>query len=260
MTRQPAAARMSLLRVEGLCVETVGRGRRLPLLRDIDLEVRDGQCAALLGESGAGKTMLARAMTGLLPEGCRASAGRVVFRGRPLETAADWRAVRGRGVFYSPQNAAASLNPVLTIGRQIDEVRRIGQEGLFSVLRRMGFSDPRRVLEAYPFMLSGGENQRCLLAMALASRSELLILDEPTAEIDPAAQTGFIGLLRDSQLRQGGAVLLISHQLDMVRELADSIYVICRGAIVDAGTFSGMLAAPRHAYTREIGAYLAGGR
>jgi peptide/nickel transport system ATP-binding protein len=251
---------MSLLRVDGLCVESVERGRRRPLLCGIDLEVRPGRFTALLGESGAGKSMLARALAGLLPEGCRASGGRIVFRGRPLESAADWKGVRGRGIFYSPQNAAASLNPVLTIGQQIDEVRRIGREALGDVLHLMGFPDPRRVLGAHPFMLSGGENQRCLLAMALASRSELLILDEPTAEIDPAAQAGFIQLLRDSQRRHGLAVLLISHHLDMVRELADRVYVICQGAIVDEGTFCGMLAAPRHAYSREIGAYLGNGQ
>jgi len=120
----------------------------------------------------------------------------------------------------------------------------------------MRFADPRRILASYPFMLSGGENQRCLLAMALAGEPELLILDEPTAELDAAAQADFIRVLQNHQHRYGPAVLLISHHLDMVKAIAADLCIMCAGAIVDAGTPADLLAAPGHPYTREIAAYL----
>jgi ABC-type dipeptide/oligopeptide/nickel transport system ATPase component len=150
------------------------------------------------------------------------------------------------------------LNPVLTIGRQIAESSRIGREPLVDMLAGLGFADPRRILDAYPFMLSGGENQRCLLAMALASGSELLILDEPAAELDPTAQEDFMRMVQASRRRTGLTVLLITHQLDRVREIAENIYIMHAGAIVDSGTCAAVLAAPGHAYTREIRAYLDG--
>lgn len=248
----------TLLRAEDLWVEGNSQDQPTPVLRAIDLTIPTRRFTVLLGESGAGKTLLARALSGLLPEGFRLSRGRITYRGKPLTTPASWSALRGRHIFYSPQNAAASLNPVMRIGRQLNEIRRISQEQLLKMLAGMGFPDPRRILDAYPFMLSGGENQRCLLAMALASRSELLILDEPTSELDAVAQQDFIRLLRASQLRHGLTVLLISHQLDLIRDTADNLLVMCAGAIVDTGTFAGVLAAPRHAYSRQIAAYLAG--
>jgi ABC-type dipeptide/oligopeptide/nickel transport system ATPase component len=202
--------------------------------------------------------MLARACSGLLPDGLFVSRGRIAYRGEPLATPASWSGIRGRKMFYSPQNAAASLDPVQTIGRQIAETCRLGREQLEDMLAGLGFTDPRRILAAYPFMLSGGENQRCLLAMALAGRCELLILDEPTAELDPEAQEDVIRVLQARQKSSGLALLLISHQLDLIRDFAEKIYVICDGAIVDSGTFASMLTAPGHPYSRTIGAYLKG--
>ena len=148
---------------------------------------------------------------------------------------------------------------MLTIGRQINETCRLGREQLLELLAALRFDDPCRILAAYPFMLSGGENQRCLLAMSLAAGSELLILDEPTAELDAAAQADFIEILRACQRRSGLTVLLISHQLDLLARIAQNLCVMCAGTIVDSGTFAGVMAAPRHSYTREIVAYLGSG-
>jgi ABC-type glutathione transport system ATPase component len=247
---------MVLLQAEDLWVEGHSHGRRQAVLRAVDFKIMAGQVTALLGESGAGKTMLARAFSGLLPDGFFVSRGFVAYRGKRLTTAASWSGIRGRKIFYSPQNAAASLNPVLTIGRQIREYSRISTVQLLEMLAGMQFADPQRILDSYPFMLSGGENQRCLLAMALAGGAELLILDEPTAELDAAAQEEFVRVLQNYQRRQGPAVLLISHHLDLIRDSAQNLYVMCAGAIVDSGTPAGVLAAPGHAYTREISAYL----
>jgi ABC-type glutathione transport system ATPase component len=225
-------------------------------LRAVNFKITAGQVTVLLGESGAGKTMLARTFCGLLPEGFAVSRGLITYRGKRLTAPASWLGIRGDKIFYSPQNAAASLNPVLTIGRQIREYSRISEEQLLEMLVNMQFSDPRRILHSYPFMLSGGENQRCLLAMALAGRAELLILDEPTAELDAAAQDEFIRVLQTYQRRYALTILLISHHLDLVKDIAQNLYVMYAGAIVDSGRPADVLAAPGHPYTREIGAYL----
>jgi len=246
----------ALLRAEGLWVEGDCHGRRQTLLRAVDLELMAGRVTALLGASGAGKTILARAFCGLLPDGFCVSRGSITFRGKCLGNDADWAKLRGRKIFYAPQNAAASLNPVLTIGRQIMETSRLNGEQLLELLGALRFAAPRRILASYPFMLSGGESQRCLLAMALAGGAELLILDEPTAELDAAAQVEFIRVLRACRRLYALTVLLISHQLDLMADIAEYLCVMHAGTIVDAGTFAAVLAAPGHAVTREIAAYL----
>jgi ABC-type glutathione transport system ATPase component len=248
---------MVLLQAEDLWVE--GYGRQQPVLRAINFKIMANQVTVLLGESGAGKTMLAKALSGLLPGGFFVSRGCIAYRGKRLAAPVSWQGIRGREIFYSPQNAAASLNPVLTVGRQIRETSRIGEDQLLEMLFGMEFPDPQRILHSYPFMLSGGENQRCLLAMALAGRAGLLILDEPTAELDASAQAEFYRVLQIYQRRYSLAVLLISHHLNLVKSIAENLYVMCAGAIVDSGTPADVFRAPSHPYTREIGDYLGNG-
>jgi ABC-type glutathione transport system ATPase component len=247
---------MVLLQAGDLWVEGYRHGRRQPVLKAVDFKIMAGQVTVLLGESGAGKTMLARAFSGLLPEGFFVSRGFIAYRGESLSAPASWTGIRGPKIFYAPQNAAASLNPVLSIGRQIRETSRISEAQLLELLAGMQFSDPQRILRSYPFMLSGGENQRCLLAMALAGRAELLILDEPTAELDASAQEEFIRVMQDCQRRYSLAVLLISHHLDLIKDIANSLYILYAGEIVDSGTPADVFRAPGHPYTMEIGAYL----
>jgi ABC-type glutathione transport system ATPase component len=249
---------MALLETRDLWVERRGPGPRQPqaVLRAIDLAIVRGRVTALLGETGAGKTMLAKALAGLLPGGFAVSRGSVAFHGARLRTDADWRGIRGRRIFYAPQNAAASLNPTMTIGRQINECSRIDAVRLLEMMAALHFARPQRILASYPFMLSGGENQRCLLAMALACLPELLILDEPTAELDAGAQADSLRVLLDCQRRHELTVLLISHHLDLVTACAQNLYVISAGMIVAAGTPATVLSAPGHPYVREIAAYL----
>lgn len=246
----------ALLRTADLWVSGTGRGQGRTVLRAVDLELRAGEITALLGASGAGKTMLARACCGLLPQGFFISRGAIAYREDPISGEAAWAKLRGRRIFYAPQNAAASMNPVLTIGRQIRETSRLGEKQLLDMMAALQCADARRLLASYPFMLSGGENQRCLLAMALSGGAELLILDEPTAELDAAAQADFITVLQACRRRYGLTVLLISHQLDLLAECAENLCVMCAGTVVDAGTFNAVLAAPRHPYTREVATYL----
>jgi ABC-type glutathione transport system ATPase component len=238
-------------------VEKIAAAGFVPVLRGINLEVPSGQVTVMLGESGAGKTLLARALSGLLPEGMRVRSGRVLLRGRPLDSPRSWDDVRGRTIFYAPQNAAACFNPVLTIGRQIRECCRSSGGELEELLTRLQFADPRRVLRSYPFALSGGENQRCLLALALTCGAEVLILDEPTSEIDASAHDEFVQVLLDCQRARSLTVLLITHHLGFIQSITQNLCVMSRGELVATGTPSNVLTSPGHAYTREIAAYLA---
>jgi len=247
---------MDILRAEDLWVERIADGCRQPVLRGINLKIPSNQVTVLLGESGAGKTILARALSGLLPDGFFASRGRILFGRQVMSGSGSWARIRGRKIFYTPQNAAASLNPVLTIGRQIRETSRISAKDLGEMLTRLQFADPERILHSYPFSLSGGENQRCLLALALAARAEVLILDEPTAEIDAAAQDEFIEVLRDYQRAYSLTVLLISHHLGFVKDIAQNLCVMFRGELVVAGVPEDIFSSPGHAYTRDIADYL----
>jgi len=247
---------MPLLRAEGLWVERGPAGSAQPVLRGIDLELPAGRVTVLLGETGAGKTILARALAGLLPEGFRVRGGRIVFHGRELGASGSWDGVRGRRIFYAPQNATACLNPVLTLGQQVRECSRIGEGELTDMLFRLQLGDPVRVLRSYPHALSGGENQRCLLALALASCAELLILDEPTSEIDALAQDKCMDALLDGQRSRGLTVLMISHHLGFVRRVAQNLCVMSRGEVVAAGDPQAVLGSPAHPYVREIAAYM----
>ncbi|MBN2344806.1 MAG: ABC transporter ATP-binding protein [Candidatus Aminicenantes bacterium] len=248
---------MIALRAEGLWVEQNVPGGARAVLRDVDLDVPSGRVTVLLGETGVGKTLLARALSGLLPDGFRVTRGRILYRGRRLDGPGAWQGVRGRELFYAPQNAAACLNPVMTIGRQVRECSDLGAGEITAMLARLRFADPERVLRSYPCSLSGGENQRCLLALALASRARLLILDEPTSEIDATAQEEFIQVLQEYRRRRSLTILLISHHLGFVGQLADSLCVLHRGEVVASGEPGTVLGSPRHPYVRDLASYLA---
>jgi ABC-type glutathione transport system ATPase component len=259
LSRSRLAGLVDVLRAQDLWIEKSTAEGPLPVLRGITLEIPGGQVTVLLGESGAGKTILARALSGLLPDGFFVGRGRIEYGGQALSVPGDWLGIRGRKIFYAPQNAAASLNPVLTIGRQIRETSRMGEEELADLLARLQFAAPERILRSYPFNLSGGENQRCLLAMALAGRAELLILDEPTAELDAAAQEEFVRVLQAQQRAHALTVLLISHHLGFIKSIAQNLCVMSRGELVEAGTPEAILRSPGHAYSRDIAAYLRSG-
>ncbi len=247
---------MVLLRAEGLWVEKNVAVGAQPVLRGIDLELPAGCLTVLLGETGAGKTILARALAGLLPEGFRVQSGRIIIDGRTLGARGAWDSLRGRKIFYAPQNAAACFNPVLTLGRQIRECSRISEGELAGILSRLQFEDPGRILHSYPHALSGGENQRCLLALALACCAELLILDEPTSEVDALAQDECVGVLLEYQRARGLTVLMISHHLGFVMRVAQNLCVMSRGEMVAAGEPQAVLGSPGHPYVREIAAYM----
>lgn len=233
-------------------------------LRGISLHVNAGERVALVGESGSGKSVTARAVLGLLQESplVRAS-GSLTFEGQNLDSLppAAWRALRGTAMSMVFQDPTASLNPAFTVESQFREVLRrrtpdIGREEAReradALIRSVMIADGERVLASYPFQLSGGMNQRLMIAMALANHPSLLIADEPGTALDVTVQAATLRLMHDLVERSGTAVLFISHNLGVVREFADRVYVIYRGRIVEHGAAEALFHDPGHAYTRAL--------
>ncbi|MEZ5667175.1 MAG: ABC transporter ATP-binding protein [Alphaproteobacteria bacterium] len=254
----------ALLQVRGLRLAFDTPEGPVEVLHGIDLHVREGEKVALVGESGSGKSVTARIVMGLMDRERRARvAGSVVFDGRDQLrlSSADRRAQRGRALSMIFQDPTSALNPVYTVGRQFHEVLRranpaLGRAAAAREAARMladtAIPEPRRALASYPFQLSGGMNQRVMIAMALANHPRLLIADEPGTALDVTVQAQTLDLMRARAEAGGAAVLIISHNLGVVREFADRIYVIYRGRIVERGTTAQVFADPRHPYTRTL--------
>ena len=234
------------------------------VLHGIDLNIAAGEKVALVGESGSGKSVTARIVLGLLQETTTARiSGDVVFDGRDIGamTRKDRAALRGTEMSMIFQDPTSSLNPVFTIARQFTEVlrrrypklpRTEAEARAAQLLANVSIPDPARVLGSYPFQLSGGMNQRVMIAMALSNRPKLLLADEPGTALDVSVQAQTLHLMRDMVEEYGTSVLFISHNLGVVREFADRVYVIYRGNIVEDGPVDALFADPRHAYTRAL--------
>ncbi|MDZ4198045.1 MAG: ABC transporter ATP-binding protein [Kiritimatiellia bacterium] len=226
----------------------------------LSLKVGEGDRVALVGESGCGKSLTALSVARLLPEAGRIAEGRILWRGRDVTAMgeAEVRGLRGREIGYVFQDPAASLNPVLQIRAQVREALRWqGRAGGVAAaveewLRRVRIPDPSRVARAWPHELSGGMQQRVMLAMAMASRPSLLIADEPTTALDVTVQAQIFDLLADLQAATGMALLLITHDLSLIPEVADRMAVMYAGRVVEEGPVGRVLAAPAHPYTRAL--------
>jgi peptide/nickel transport system ATP-binding protein len=266
----------TLLEVRGLRVgfaggerDDGGGYRSAPLLLavdDVDLQLRRGETLALVGESGCGKSALALALMRLLPAAGRIAGGSVRFAGRDLVPLSerDMRAVRGAGMAMIFQEPATSLNPVLSVGRQIGEVleRHAGLRGArvrartLELLDAVGIADARRRIDAYPFQLSGGMKQRVMIAIALAGDPQLLIADEPTTALDVTIQAQILDLLRRLQAERGMGMLLITHDLGVVAQMAQRVAVMYAGQIVETATRDAFFNRPCHPYARKLFAAL----
>ncbi|MEE6177105.1 ABC transporter ATP-binding protein [Mycobacterium sp. 050134] len=246
-----------LLSVEGLAV-TFGAGD--PAVRGVDLTVRPGQTVAVVGESGSGKSTTAAAILGLLPPGGRITAGRIIFDGRDIAGADRrlLRSIRGRAIGYVPQDPMTNLNPVWKIGFQIREALRANAVGgrardrAVELLAEAGMPDPAQQAARYPHQLSGGMCQRALIAIGMAGRPKLLIADEPTSALDVTVQRQVLDHLQQLTDELGTALLLITHDLALATERAESVVVMHRGVVVESGAAVTILHAPSHEYTRRL--------
>jgi len=255
-----------LLCVRDLRIAFVSGRLLLPAVDGISFQLAAGETLALLGESGCGKSATALGLLRLLPAAGRIAGGEVSFEGRDLLclSESEMRGVRGGGMAMIFQEPATSLNPVLTVGHQLGEAleRHLGFGGLaarersLELLTAVGIADPGRRLGEYPFQLSGGMKQRVMIAVALAGNPRLLIADEPTTALDVTIQAQILELLRGLQADRAMGMLLITHDLGVVAQMASRVGVMYAGEIVEEAPREAFFSSPRHPYTRKLFAAL----
>jgi len=228
----------------------------------VSFHVNAGETLAIVGESGCGKSVTAMSILRLIPEPPGKIAGAIKFQGRDLLKLSDreMRQIRGNSISMIFQEPMTSLNPVLTVGRQIGETLRLHQglsahqaeEKAIGMLELVGIPEARRRVREYPHQLSGGMRQRVMIAIALACNPKLLIADEPTTALDVTIQAQILDLMRDLKHRVGAAIVLITHDLGVVAEVAERVIVMYAGRKVEEATVPQLFANPRHPYTRGL--------
>jgi len=254
---------MSLLEVRGLTTAfQTGRGE-ISAVEDVSFDLNEGEILGIVGESGSGKSVTALTIMGLLPQPpARIAAGSVRFAGEELTTASPTRMekIRGAGISMVFQEPMTSLNPVFTIGEQIMETVRAHErmsasaqrERAIEMLDRVGIPSATKRLNDYPHQLSGGQRQRVMIAMSLACRPKLLIADEPTTALDVTIQAQVLDLLMDLRDELGMAIMIITHNMGVIAEVADRVLVMYAGRIVEQSPAADLFDAPQHPYTKGL--------
>jgi len=251
------------LEVKGLRTTLFLREGRVDVVRDVSFQLNEGETLALVGESGCGKTLTALSVIRLLPDPpARITAGSVVIDGSDITEAPEstMRSLRGDTVSMVFQEPLTSLDPVFTIGAQIEEAvtahrkvsRREARDMAVEILEEVQIPSPRQRLDDYPHQMSGGMRQRVMIAMALVLDPKVLIADEPTTALDVTIQAQILELIRAEQERRRLAVLLITHNLAVVSQVADRVAVMYSGEIVEQAPASEIFANPRHPYTQGL--------
>src|SRR5580765_7716504 len=252
---------MPLLEIKNLKLDFGSGNAAVRAVDDISLRIEPGETVCLVGESGCGKSVTALSIARLMPSPpARYVAGQILLQGRDVlqMSKLELRAIRGGVVSYVFQEPSASLNPVWRIGRQIKEAlklhrpERAKDSEVIRLLRLVGIPAPESRLKDYPFQMSGGMQQRVMIAMALASEPKLLIADEPTTALDVTIQAQILELLRDLKHRFGMAILLITHNLGIVGDMADRVAVMYAGQIVELAPAKALLRRPLHPYTKAL--------
>ena len=253
----------ALLEVKNLRIELITRDGVAPVIDDLSFILNAGETLSFVGESGCGKSMTALALMGLLPEKVgRVASGSIIFKGENLVQASNdrMRAIRGNDISMIFQEPMTSLNPVFTIGEQIAEVLRAHQ----ALSRKAAWSQAIELLDAvripnakgrvsdYPFQMSGGQRQRAMIAMALACRPKILIADEPTTALDVTVQAQIFDLLSDLRQQTGTAIILITHDMGAVAEMAERMIVMYAGRKTELGPVDQIIDRPRHPYTKGL--------
>ncbi|MBI4725014.1 MAG: ABC transporter ATP-binding protein, partial [Rhodomicrobium sp.] len=251
-----------LIEVKNLSVRFPGAGESVLAARNVSFDIRKGETVALVGESGSGKTVSALSILRLLPPGAHHPSGEILFEGQNLLRVkeSEIRHVRGNRISIIFQEPMTSLNPLHTVEQQVSEVLKIhrgmsngaARKRTLELLEKVGIRDAEARLSAFPHQLSGGQRQRVMIAMALANEPDLLIADEPTTALDVTIQAQILDLLKDLQRELGMALLLITHDLGIVRKMANRTFVMKNGEVVESGPAGEVFSAPKHPYTKRL--------
>ncbi|MGB8870004.1 MAG: ATP-binding cassette domain-containing protein, partial [Rhodomicrobium sp.] len=251
-----------LIEVKNLSVRFPGTAPGVLAARNVSFDIAKGETVALVGESGSGKTVSALSILRLLPPGAHHPTGEILFEGRDLLRAkeSEIRHVRGNRVSIIFQEPMTSLNPLHSVEKQVSEVLKIhrgmsnaaARRRTLELLDKVGIRDAETRLSAYPHQLSGGQRQRVMIAMALANEPDLLIADEPTTALDVTIQAQILDLLQDLQRELHMAMLLITHDLGIVRKMANRTCVMKDGEVVERGPAEEVFTSPKHPYTKRL--------
>lgn len=255
-------SREALLSVRNLTVRLPGTMDRAYAVRDLSFDLYRGEILCIVGESGSGKSVTANTIMGLLPPSLTVESGSILLGEQDIVTMdeAGLRSLRGRTVAMIFQDPLSALNPLMRIGEQIEEAMAVHGVGTpasrratcLALLAEVGLPEPELIRRQYPFRLSGGQRQRVMIAMALALEPDILIADEATTALDVTTQAQILALIRDLQTRRTMSVMFITHDFDVVKDLADRVLVMENGDPVEIGTAAAVLSAPASAYTRRL--------
>jgi len=251
-----------VLSVEDLHLAIVSRRETIPILRGVSLDVQPGEVHGLVGESGAGKTMIGKVVLGIQPPKARITQGKVRFLGKDITHLRERarRHLMGLGLGLIPQDPMTSLNPAYQIGKQITDVLRLhlgmdraaANARALELLNDVHIRAPERVLMQYPHELSGGMRQRVLIAIAFACRPKLIIADEPTTALDVTVQRQVLALIKEMQEHEGASILFVTHDLGVVAKVCDRVTVLHAGRVLEQGETAQIVASPDHAYTQAL--------
>ncbi len=252
----------SVLSIRNLTVDLPKGGDRPHAVTNLSVEIGAKEILCIVGESGSGKSITSLATMGLLPKALKPSSGEILFEGRDVLklSAKDHAALRGTRMGMIFQEPMSALNPCYTVGEQIEEVFRAHTKmtraeqraRTLALLEEVRLPEPQRLYHAYPHQLSGGQRQRIVIAMALAMEPRLLIADEPTTALDVTTQAQILDLFKELRDKRDAGLLFVTHDFDVVAEIADRVLVMQKGVVVEQGSVDDVLNRPSHPYTQRL--------
>jgi peptide/nickel transport system permease protein len=257
-----SAEKKQMLEIKNLSVDFLSDAGTVRAVSNVSLSISQGEIVGLVGESASGKSTLALSILKLLPNNGQVVSGEVVFQGKDILelTQEEMRLIRGDSMTYVPQDALAAMNPVTRVEEQLTEIirdhgnnsRKFQSSRALELLKLVKLKDPERNLNNFPHELSGGMQQRVVIAKSLALEPKLLIADEPTTALDVSVQAGILELIKNIRKNQGSSIIFITHDLAIVAELCDRVAVMYAGSIIETGTVTEIFSNPKHPYTRSL--------